>query len=1104
MNHLKIIVCFLIMFNFSLGQIEIILDNDQPNFSKQGTTWNLKTHADCYNGTGRYSKRGQGNNWAKWETAIIFPGAYHLDYWLINYKYASDAHAYVKTDTGDSAIIINEYYQPKGWSRLGTFNLTDNFTFKITDLFADTNATYVYIDALKLTYANPTYNLGGQVQTAITDTTSIIKVELYQSGTANLLIERILNPGNRQFTFENIPEGFYTIICSAWGYDTLTVEAVQLSGGDLTNLNLTLNRATLNRYTLTGSVQLDDHSNIKRCRIDVFPLVLSYPVAYDSIGDGEAFTFAELPAGSYRLRYSGAGYLTDSTTHANVNLDHNLNLPATTLYAFFQVAWITDSHIGAGTETAFTKVRDAINNRMADLDFLIHTGDMTERGSNSELADFKSYASGFRLPVYYVPGNHDTKWSESGLQTYINTFGSLHFSFNHKGFHFVGMNSGTPMKGGSGYFDPAEIQWLITDLANLPDPNMPIIFATHMPVDIGSCANYWSVLDILKRYRTAFILVGHGHSNQTHNFEGIDGAMSFDTYRADYPSGYNVLNISRKEIAISSCLNSTNLVSGATWFRKPFKAVIQPVIEFVNLNEDESLIGTRNIQITVSAPMNSGVYEIRSGGSGTPALSGSGMNWNFNLNTVSLENGSHVVMVTFTDATGQKYTCTREFYVANGYPRAVWRYDAGAIVIGTPAYDSSQVFFGTSAGKIHAVNRETGLPGWSPVQTDGAVFSSPCISDSTLYIGSSDGKLYAISTIDGSIRWTFNAGQAVICPVVAVDSLLYFAGSSKLYCLNLKTQQKVWEYVTGGLIESKPAILGEKIIVTSWDRNAHCVNRFTGTSIWRWNKQSSFYYAPAACWPVIGLDKVFVVDPMKNLTAINLATGATIWESGGTPQAWESIGISEDKTRVYIRSLDGNLYAFSGIATSKQQVWSSATDYGWDSTPSMPIEKNGAVLTGGKKGFIVSVAAHNGQVNWKYWVSQALVSTVNAIDGVMALAGSLDGSVALITGDPALANREEKPLLPLENQLLAAAPNPFNSNTKIRFILRELQTVRVTIYDLRGVPQFTWTQNNLPAGYHEILWNGRDATGRELASGVYLVRIQGRQFEQSRKIMYLK
>jgi hypothetical protein len=69
-------------------------------------------------------------------------------------------------------------------------------------------------------------------------------------------------------------------------------------------------------------------------------------------------------------------------------------------------------------------------------------------------------------------------------------------------------------------------------------------------------------------------------------------------------------------------------------------------------------------------------------------------------------------------------------------------------------------------------------------------------------------------------------------------------------------------------------------------------------------------------------------------------------------------------------------------------------------------------------------------------------------------------------------------------------PNPFNPATTIRFAVKELATVKLHIFNIRGEIVRTLADGELSRGLYEKRWNGRDNAGRQAASGVYFYRLQ--------------
>lgn len=88
--------------------------------------------------------------------------------------------------------------------------------------------------------------------------------------------------------------------------------------------------------------------------------------------------------------------------------------------------------------------------------------------------------------------------------------------------------------------------------------------------------------------------------------------------------------------------------------------------------------------------------------------------------------------------------------------------------------------------------------------------------------------------------------------------------------------------------------------------------------------------------------------------------------------------------------------------------------------------------------------------------------------------------------------------------LIEARPNPFNPSTTIRFELAEEGSVDLSVFDVRGRCVDTIVNEVLPRGEHELLWNGRSASGRQLESGVYFVRLAAGGERRIMKLMLLK
>lgn len=94
--------------------------------------------------------------------------------------------------------------------------------------------------------------------------------------------------------------------------------------------------------------------------------------------------------------------------------------------------------------------------------------------------------------------------------------------------------------------------------------------------------------------------------------------------------------------------------------------------------------------------------------------------------------------------------------------------------------------------------------------------------------------------------------------------------------------------------------------------------------------------------------------------------------------------------------------------------------------------------------------------------------------------------------------------LPDAFELLGNYPNPFNAGTKIEFDLSGPGYVELEIFDVLGRWLATPHSGGLPAGRHQVLWDGIAEPGFEAPSGVYLYRLSTESAAQTGKMLLLR
>jgi hypothetical protein len=111
----------------------------------------------------------------------------------------------------------------------------------------------------------------------------------------------------------------------------------------------------------------------------------------------------------------------------------------------------------------------------------------------------------------------------------------------------------------------------------------------------------------------------------------------------------------------------------------------------------------------------------------------------------------------------------------------------------------------------------------------------------------------------------------------------------------------------------------------------------------------------------------------------------------------------------------------------------------------------------------------------------------------------------LLNGDPTTdVSVRASPGDPSDSMLLQNYPNPFNRETTVAFRMREAGPAEMTIYDITGKEVRRLLSGQEGAGVHRVTWDGRDAGGKEVSSGVYVVRLKTLRETEVVKILMIK
>jgi 3',5'-cyclic AMP phosphodiesterase CpdA len=195
----------------------------------------------------------------------------------------------------------------------------------------------------------------------------------------------------------------------------------------------------------------------------------------------------------------------------------------------FYFLQLSDTHWGfegapnPDAKGTLRKAVASINSLEEQPDFVIFTGDLTHTTDSPverrrRLGEFKDIVGGLRArPLRFMPGEHDASLDNGAA--FQEFFGATHYTFDHKGVHFIVLDNVSDPRARIG---EEQLAWLAADLARQP-AEAPIVLFTHRP--LFDLAPQWDwatrdgaqAVDLLMPHKNVTVFYGHIHQEHHHS-----------------------------------------------------------------------------------------------------------------------------------------------------------------------------------------------------------------------------------------------------------------------------------------------------------------------------------------------------------------------------------------------------------------------------------------------------------------------------------------------------------------------------------------------------------------------------------------------------------
>lgn len=414
-------------------------------------------------------------------------------------------------------------------------------------------------------------------------------------------------------------------------------------------------------------------------------------------------------------------------------------------------AHLTDLHVSVGNENDFLlqKIIKEIN--ASDHEFVVVTGDLTNRGSDEELKQVHDLLGKLKIPYYVISGNHETNWSESAGLTYKKLRGEDRFVFSKGEYLFIGYPCGPYMKMGDGFVKHEDVLWLDKTLKDsLKNNTKKVLNFAHYPLD-NSVSNYKEVLSVLQKYPTVASFCGHGHTLKKYDFSGLSGVMGGSIISRDGKTrSYNEVIINNDSISIYQKELENRGVFKFSVPTKPSK------IEIPKDAFDNSF-----------PPFIKDIASV------------------YSLPSFDKKN------LYFANSIGEIQSVNLKNKTLN------WKIETGNSIYFAPTIVKNILVVGTIEGNVLGFDKQSGNQKWN-VAVGGVLVGSPIVENNKLYTASSTAFI-CIDAVNGRVIWqnklplSYSQGT----PLIQGNKIIFGAWDTHLYCLNKNTGELIWKWNNG-------------------------------------------------------------------------------------------------------------------------------------------------------------------------------------------------------------------------------------------------------------------------------------------------------------------
>ncbi len=254
-------------------------------------------------------------------------------------------------------------------------------------------------------------------------------------------------------------------------------------------------------------------------------------------------------------------------------------------------------------------------------------------------------------------------------------------------------------------------------------------------------------------------------------------------------------------------------------------------------------------------------------------------------------------------------------------PSVGWRFRINAPIISSPIISDNSVYFAGLDSTVYALDLASGKLNWK-LKTNGEIRSTVAISGDKLFLAGGNGILSCINKLDGKVLWrnVFDPTAVFLAerrydfadyyhssPVIHNDVIFLGTANGKMSAYKIGDGSLIWSFRAGDIIHNTPVVINDKLYFGSFDGNVYALSITSGEIVWKFKSVGQQYFPRGELQgsPAAGMNTVIIGGRDYNTYALDAREGFANWNrkfAGG----WALSSTYKDSV-VYIGTSDDRL-----------------------------------------------------------------------------------------------------------------------------------------------------------------------------------------------------